>query len=100
MCRRNIFFAVFVAAWVADQFLITLVIKPSQGPSFLPAGKGSQLAKKNLSNIVAAKTVKVHSAPLMPLHVCRAPSVAVCLQAQIAIRRGSELRMHRMHFLL
>ncbi|KAJ4934895.1 hypothetical protein JOQ06_007676, partial [Pogonophryne albipinna] len=30
-----------------------------QGPSFLPTGKGSQLAKKNLSNIVAAKTIKV-----------------------------------------
>ncbi|XP_075882230.1 nephrocystin-4 [Nelusetta ayraudi] len=30
-----------------------------QGPSFLPAGRGSQLARKNLSNIVAAKTVKV-----------------------------------------
>ncbi|XP_035511725.1 nephrocystin-4 [Morone saxatilis] len=30
-----------------------------QGPSFLPTGKGSQVAKKNLSNIVAAKTIKV-----------------------------------------
>ncbi|XP_053173093.1 nephrocystin-4 [Scomber japonicus] len=30
-----------------------------QGPSFLPSGKGSQMAKKNLSNIVAAKTIKV-----------------------------------------
>uniref|UniRef100_A0A7N6BPE9 Nephrocystin 4 n=1 Tax=Anabas testudineus TaxID=64144 RepID=A0A7N6BPE9_ANATE len=30
-----------------------------QGPSFLPAGKGSQVAKKNLSNMIAAKTVKV-----------------------------------------
>ncbi|XP_008278421.1 nephrocystin-4 [Stegastes partitus] len=30
-----------------------------QGPSFLPTGKGSQVAKKNLSNIIAAKTVKV-----------------------------------------
>ncbi|TMS16244.1 Nephrocystin-4 [Larimichthys crocea] len=30
-----------------------------QGPSFLPTGKGSQMAKKNLSNIVAAKTIKV-----------------------------------------
>ncbi|KAK1899075.1 Nephrocystin-4, partial [Dissostichus eleginoides] len=30
-----------------------------QGPSFLPTGKGSQLAKKNLSNIVAAKAIKV-----------------------------------------
>ncbi|KAM7404388.1 hypothetical protein PAMP_011736 [Pampus punctatissimus] len=29
-----------------------------QGPSFLPTGKGSQMAKKNLSNIVAAKTIK------------------------------------------
>ncbi|XP_028265660.1 nephrocystin-4 [Parambassis ranga] len=30
-----------------------------QGPSFLPAGQGSQVAKKNLSNIIAAKTIKV-----------------------------------------
>ncbi|XP_040922087.1 nephrocystin-4 [Toxotes jaculatrix] len=30
-----------------------------QGPSFLPPGKGSQVAKRNLSNIVAAKTIKV-----------------------------------------
>ncbi|KAI3357106.1 hypothetical protein L3Q82_015577 [Scortum barcoo] len=30
-----------------------------QGPSFLPTGKGSQVAKKNLSNIVVAKTIKV-----------------------------------------
>ncbi|XP_068454179.1 nephrocystin-4 isoform X2 [Clinocottus analis] len=30
-----------------------------QGPSFQPTGKGSQAAKKNLSNIVAAKTIKV-----------------------------------------
>ncbi|KAK9515632.1 hypothetical protein VZT92_026260 [Zoarces viviparus] len=30
-----------------------------QGPSFPPTGKGSQMAKKNLSNIVAAKTMKV-----------------------------------------
>ncbi|XP_034065146.1 nephrocystin-4 isoform X2 [Gymnodraco acuticeps] len=30
-----------------------------QGPRFLPTGKGYQLAKKNLSNIVAAKTIKV-----------------------------------------
>ncbi|XP_034393540.1 nephrocystin-4 isoform X3 [Cyclopterus lumpus] len=30
-----------------------------QGPSFQPPGKGSQVAKKNLSNIVAAKTIKV-----------------------------------------
>ncbi|KAK5863241.1 hypothetical protein PBY51_000287 [Eleginops maclovinus] len=30
-----------------------------QGPSFLPTVKGSQLAKKNLSNIVTAKTIKV-----------------------------------------
>lgn len=31
----------------------------SQGPGYLPTGKGSQMAKKNLSNIVAAKTIKV-----------------------------------------
>ncbi|XP_070696158.1 nephrocystin-4 [Pempheris klunzingeri] len=30
-----------------------------QGPSFLPAGRDSQVAKKTLSNIVAAKTIKV-----------------------------------------
>ncbi|XP_044207791.1 nephrocystin-4 isoform X2 [Thunnus albacares] len=30
-----------------------------QGPSFLPTGKSSEMAKKNLSNIVAAKTIKV-----------------------------------------
>ncbi|XP_034552451.1 nephrocystin-4 [Notolabrus celidotus] len=30
-----------------------------QGPSFLPTGKGFRVAKKNLSNIVAAKTIKV-----------------------------------------
>uniref|UniRef100_A0A665TCW4 Nephrocystin 4 n=2 Tax=Echeneis naucrates TaxID=173247 RepID=A0A665TCW4_ECHNA len=30
-----------------------------QGPSFLPAGKSSQVAKKNLSNVVSAKTIKV-----------------------------------------
>ncbi|XP_059189932.1 nephrocystin-4 [Centropristis striata] len=30
-----------------------------QGPSFPPTGKGSLVAKKNLSNIVAAKTIKV-----------------------------------------
>ncbi|XP_034731405.1 nephrocystin-4 isoform X2 [Etheostoma cragini] len=30
-----------------------------QGPSFLPTGKGSQVAKKNLSSMVAAKTIKV-----------------------------------------
>lgn len=47
-------------------FLITVfVIKSLQGPSFLPAGKASQVAKKNLSNIIAAKTVKVQSVLLM-----------------------------------
>ncbi|CAJ1055521.1 nephrocystin-4 [Xyrichtys novacula] len=30
-----------------------------QGPSFLPMGKGFQVAKRNLSNIIAAKTIKV-----------------------------------------
>uniref|UniRef100_UPI0037E876E4 nephrocystin-4 n=1 Tax=Semicossyphus pulcher TaxID=241346 RepID=UPI0037E876E4 len=30
-----------------------------QGPSFLPTGIGSRVAKKNLSNIVAAKSIKV-----------------------------------------
>ncbi|KAM3617205.1 uncharacterized protein V6R79_003322 [Siganus canaliculatus] len=30
-----------------------------QGPSFLPTGKDSQVAKKNLSNIIAAKIIKV-----------------------------------------
>ncbi|CAG01756.1 unnamed protein product, partial [Tetraodon nigroviridis] len=37
------------------------------GPSFLPPGKGSQVAKKNLSNVIAAKTIKIagdgHSRP-------------------------------------
>lgn len=44
---------------------ILFLIKSSQGPSFLPTGKGSQMAKKNLSNIVAAKTIKVQSVLLM-----------------------------------
>ncbi|XP_028309710.1 nephrocystin-4 isoform X2 [Gouania willdenowi] len=30
-----------------------------QGPSFLPTGKGPQMAKKNLSNIITAKSIKV-----------------------------------------
>ncbi|XP_023120298.2 nephrocystin-4 isoform X2 [Amphiprion ocellaris] len=30
-----------------------------QGPSFLPTGKGSQVAKKNLSSSITAKTIKV-----------------------------------------
>uniref|UniRef100_A0A146WLA6 Nephrocystin-4 n=1 Tax=Fundulus heteroclitus TaxID=8078 RepID=A0A146WLA6_FUNHE len=30
-----------------------------QGPSFLPIGKGSQMAKKNLSSIINAKMIKV-----------------------------------------
>ncbi|KAM4562311.1 nephrocystin-4 [Odontesthes bonariensis] len=30
-----------------------------QGPSFLPKGKGSQVAKKNPSNLITAKTIKV-----------------------------------------
>ncbi|XP_047228161.1 nephrocystin-4-like isoform X4 [Girardinichthys multiradiatus] len=30
-----------------------------QGPSFLPTGKGSQMAKRNLSNIINAKIIKV-----------------------------------------
>lgn len=38
----------------------------SQGPSFPPTGKGSQVAKKNLSNMVAAKTIKVQIVLLMP----------------------------------
>ncbi|XP_030279502.1 nephrocystin-4 [Sparus aurata] len=41
-----------------QSFLCDHTMSP-QGPSFLPTGKGSQVAKKNLSNIVAAKTVKV-----------------------------------------
>uniref|UniRef100_A0A1A8R147 Nephronophthisis 4 n=1 Tax=Nothobranchius rachovii TaxID=451742 RepID=A0A1A8R147_9TELE len=31
----------------------------TQGPSFLPSGKGAQTAKRNLSNIINAKTIKV-----------------------------------------
>lgn len=46
-------------------FTTVFVIKSLQGPSFLPAGKASQVAKKNLSNIIAAKTVKVQSVLLM-----------------------------------
>ncbi|XP_016891783.1 nephrocystin-4 isoform X2 [Cynoglossus semilaevis] len=30
-----------------------------QGPGFIPTGSGSQMAKKNLSNIIAAKSIKV-----------------------------------------
>jgi len=75
----------------------------SQGPSFLPTGKGSQLAKKNLSNIVAAKTIKVKSGLLilceifsvywtLLISLCSRlplnPSV-VCFQAGI---RGMDLR--------
>ncbi|XP_044066903.1 nephrocystin-4 isoform X1 [Siniperca chuatsi] len=41
-----------------QSFLCDNTMAP-QGPSFLPTGKGSQVAKKNLSNIVAAKTIKV-----------------------------------------
>ncbi len=64
--RCNIFFAAICcfSRWL---FLITALFlnKSSQGPSFLPTGKGSQVAKKNLSNIVAAKTIKVQSVLLM-----------------------------------
>lgn len=43
-------------------FLITLsLIESLQGPSFFPPGNGSQVAKKTLSNIIAAKTIKVPS---------------------------------------
>ncbi|XP_068613977.1 nephrocystin-4-like [Brachionichthys hirsutus] len=44
-----------------------------QGPSFLPRGKGSQMAKKNLSNIVAAKTIKVtfKSEDDKPMAICQ-----------------------------
>ncbi|KAM9855195.1 nephrocystin-4 [Aulostomus maculatus] len=41
-----------------QSFLCNHAMSP-QGPGFPPTGKSSQLAKKNLSNIVAAKTVKV-----------------------------------------
>lgn len=41
------------------------VIRPLQGPSFLPTSKNSQVGKKNLSNIVAAKTIKVGSVLFM-----------------------------------
>lgn len=56
------------------------LIKSSQGPSFLPTGKGSQVAKKNLSNIVAAKTVKVHSVLLMlcVVSVCWTIVISFC----------------------
>ncbi|XP_029292047.1 nephrocystin-4 isoform X2 [Cottoperca gobio] len=44
-----------------------------QGPSFLPTGKGSQVAKKTLSNIVAAKTIKVtfEAEDGKPMAICR-----------------------------
>lgn len=43
---------------------VCVFIKSLQGPSFLPTGKGSQMAKKTLSNIINAKIIKVHSVPL------------------------------------
>ncbi|XP_056280183.1 nephrocystin-4 isoform X2 [Pseudoliparis swirei] len=44
-----------------------------QGPSFQPPGKGSQAAKRNLSNIVAAKTIKVTFAAEdgKPMAICQ-----------------------------
>ncbi|GAA6223460.1 nephrocystin-4 isoform X1 [Lates japonicus] len=44
-----------------------------QGPSLLPAGKGSQVAKKKLSNIVAAKTIKVtfKAEDSKPMAICQ-----------------------------
>ncbi|XP_029012170.1 nephrocystin-4 isoform X3 [Betta splendens] len=41
-----------------QSFLCDHTMAP-QGPSFLPAGKGSQVAKKKPSNLVAGKTIKV-----------------------------------------
>lgn len=90
------------SVWINIRFLI----KSSQGPSLLPAGKGSQVAKKNLSNIVAAKTIKVQSVLLM---LCAIFSVYgtifisilslqplnpwfVCLQAGIIASYGFEVR--------
>lgn len=43
---------------------VCVFIESLQGPSFLPTGKGSQMAKKTLSNIINAKIIKVHSVPL------------------------------------
>ncbi|XP_068996767.1 nephrocystin-4 isoform X2 [Embiotoca jacksoni] len=44
-----------------------------QGPSFLPPGKGSPVAKKNLSNIVVAKTFKVtfKAEDSKPMAICQ-----------------------------
>uniref|UniRef100_A0A3Q2ZLY6 Nephrocystin 4 n=1 Tax=Kryptolebias marmoratus TaxID=37003 RepID=A0A3Q2ZLY6_KRYMA len=44
-----------------------------QGPSFLPKGKGSHMAKKNLSNIIIAKTIKVtfRAGDGKPMAICQ-----------------------------
>ncbi|XP_013875853.1 nephrocystin-4 isoform X2 [Austrofundulus limnaeus] len=44
-----------------------------QGPSFLPTGKGSHMAKKSLSNIIIAKTIKVtfRASDGKPMAICQ-----------------------------
>ncbi|XP_008411314.1 nephrocystin-4 isoform X1 [Poecilia reticulata] len=44
-----------------------------QGPSFLPTGKGSQMAKKTLSNIINAKIIKVtfRAEDCKPMAICQ-----------------------------
>lgn len=108
MCGWNIFFAVILVGFDRWSILIKKIclIKSSQGPSFLPSGKGSQMAKKNLSNIVAAKTIKVQSV-LLVLHAIFSVlstvfisswSVVlpnpwfVCLQAGIIVSYGFEVQ--------
>lgn len=88
---------------------VLFLIKSSQGPSFPPTGRGSQVAKKNLSNIVAAKIIKVQSGLLMLCAIfyvywtifisfCSRlllnPPV-VCLQAGIIVSYGFEIQCGR-----
>ncbi|XP_068161997.1 LOW QUALITY PROTEIN: nephrocystin-4 [Antennarius striatus] len=55
-----------------QSFLCDHTMAP-QGPSFLPQGKGSQVSKKSLSNILAAKTIKVtfKSEDNKPMAICQ-----------------------------
>lgn len=110
-CAHVIFslrlFAVFF--WYSSwSILITILflIDSSQGPTFPPTGKGSQVARKILSSIVAAKTIKVQSVLLMLCaissvystifissfgHLHLNPSV-VCLQAGIIVSYGLKMQ--------
>lgn len=60
------------------------LIKSSQGPSLMATGRGSQMAKKNPSNIIAAKTIKVQNVLLM---LCR----FVCLQNGFKVHYAADL---------